>query len=177
MTGKLKGKKILLLIAFVLLSYSNSRSQDSPHAAMEENPQDEDNCLFCHSEVPKPGEKVPNYALNFEPSEACIACHSASQHVGSKEHLKYTIPQSSTLPGDENNKVACFSCHDPHPQGIIEGRTVYEADLGKHETGFINQVVIPERGGKISLPQKTKVLLRLPLEDNKLCVNCHVTPN
>jgi hypothetical protein len=177
MTGKLRGKKILVLVAFVLLPYSVSRSQESPHAAMEQNPKDENNCLFCHSELPKAGEKAPNYLLNFEPSEACIACHSASQHVGSKEHLEYTIPQSSDLPGDENNKVACFSCHDPHPQGIIEGRTVYEVDRGKHEKDFIAQVVIPDRGGKIGLPEKTKVLLRLPLEDNKLCVNCHVTPN
>jgi hypothetical protein len=177
MTGKLKGKKILLLITFILLSYSISRSQESPHSAMEENPKDEGNCLFCHSELPKEGEKAPNYLLNFEPSEACLACHSASQHVGSKEHLEYSIPQSSSLPGDENNKVACFSCHDPHPQGIIKGRIVYDIELGQHEKEFITQVVIPERGGKIALPEKTKVLLRLPIEDNKLCVDCHVEQN
>jgi hypothetical protein len=177
MTGKLKGKKIFLLITFILLSYSISRSQESPHSAMEESPKDEGNCLFCHSELPKEGEETPNYLLNFEPSEACIACHSESQHVGSKEHLQYLIPQSSNLPGDEKNKVACFSCHDPHPQGIIKGRVVYDVDREKHEKDFITQVVIPERGGKIALPEKTKVRLRLPIEDNKLCVNCHVTPN
>jgi hypothetical protein len=177
MTGRLREKKILVLIAFVLLPYSISRAQESPHAAMEQNPKDENNCLFCHSELPKAGEKAPKYLLNFEPSETCIACHSASQHVGSKEHLEYTVPQTSDLPGDENNKVACFSCHDPHPQGIIEGRTVYEVDRGKREEDFITQVVIPDRGGKIALPEKAKGLLRLPLEDNKLCVNCHVTPN
>ena len=176
MTGKLRGKKILVLVAFVLLPYSVSRAQESPHAAMEQNPKDEDNCLFCHSEMPKAGEKVSNYLLNFEPSEACLVCHSASQHVGSKEHLEYTIPQSSNLPADENNKLACFSCHDPHPQGIIEGRTVYGVDRGKHEKDFITQVVVPERAGKIALPEKTKVLLRLPLEDNKLCIDCHVAP-
>jgi hypothetical protein len=177
MTGKSKRKKILLLIAFFLLSYPIARSEESPHAAMEQNPKDEGNCVFCHSEVPKPGEKAPNYLLNFKPSEACLACHSASQHVGSKEHLEYSIPQSSNLPGDENNKVACFSCHDPHPQGIIEGRVVYDVDLEKHEKDFLTQVVIPERKGKIGLPEETKVLLRLPLTDNKLCMSCHVEQN
>ncbi len=177
MTGRLRGKKILVLIVFVLLPYSISGAQESPHAAMEQNPKDENNCLFCHSEMPKPGEKAPKYLLNFEPSEVCLVCHLPTHHVGSKEHLEYSIPQSSSLPGDENNKIACFSCHDPHPQGIIEGRVVYDANLGKHEKDFLAQVVIPEFGGKIGLPQKTKVRLRLPVEDSKLCKNCHVTPN
>lgn len=177
MTGKLQWKKISLLVAFILLPYSTSGSEESPHSAMEENPKDESNCLFCHSELPRAGEKAPNYMLNFQPSEACVACHSETQHVGSKEHLQYMVPKESSLPGDENNKVACFSCHDPHPQGIVEGRVVHEADLGQHEKDFITQVVIPERGGKIALSGKKKVLLRLPLEDSKLCVNCHVKPN
>jgi hypothetical protein len=177
MTGRLIAKKIVLLITFFLLSYSVARSQESPHAAMEQNPKDQGNCLVCHSEVPKPGEKAPNYLLNFKPSETCLLCHSASQHVGSKEHLQYPIPQSGSLPGDENNKIACFSCHDPHPQGIIEGRVVYGADLGKHEKDFITQVLIPEKGGEIALPKRKEVLLRLPVQDNKLCVNCHVEQN
>ena len=180
MRDKLIGKRKLLvtliaLVTFFLISYSISRSQESPHSAMEANPKDEGNCLVCHSEVPKEGEKSPNYLLNSEPSQVCLVCHSETEHVGSNIHLNYVNPKESNLPGAENNKIACFTCHDPHPQGIIKGRVVYEAHLGGYERDFIEEVVLPKREEKeVSLTEKTKVLLRLPLEDNKLCSACHI---
>ncbi len=179
--GKFIGKGILLtvLITLLLISYSISKSQESPHSAMEANPEDEGNCIICHSEVPKEGEKSPYYFLNFEeePSQVCLVCHSESQHVGSKKHLSYVNPEGSNLPGAEGNKIACFTCHDPHPQGVIKGRTVYEAHLGKHEKDFIKRVTIPEKEVKVSLTEKTKVRLRIPLEGNKLCKTCHAGLN
>jgi len=40
---------------------------------------------------------------------------------------------------------------------------------------FIKEVVLPKKEVKeVSLTEKTKVLLRLPLEDNKLCRACHI---
>jgi len=177
MKDRLIGKWTLLvtLITFLLISYSVSSSQESPHSAMEANPKDEENCSICHSEVPKKSEeKKPNYLLNSEPSQVCLNCHSETEHVGSEKHLDYTNPKESNLPGDENNKIACFTCHDPHPQGIIKDRTVYEAYLGKHERDFIKEVAIPMKEAKVHLTKKTKVLLRLPLEDNKLCRSCHI---
>ncbi len=177
MRDKLIGKRKLLVasIIFLLISYSISRSQESPHSAMEANPKDEGNCLVCHLEVPKEGEKKPNYLLNSEPSQVCLVCHSETEHVGSKIHLDYLNPKESNLPGAENNKIACFTCHDPHPQGIIKGRVVYEAHLGRYEKDFIKEVVLPKKEAKeVSLTKKTKVLLRLPLEDNKLCRACHI---
>ena len=180
MKDKLISKRIMLLvtlITFLLISYSISESQESPHSAMEANPKDEENCFICHSEVPKEQEKKPNYLLNSEPSQVCLACHSETEHVGSKNHLDYMNPEESNLPGDENNNIACFTCHDPHPQGVIKDRTVYEAHLSKHERDFIKEVAIPEKETKVSLTEKTKVLLRLPLEDNKLCRSCHIKPD
>lgn len=180
MRDKLIGKRKLLvtsiaLVTFLLISYSISRSQESPHSAMEANPKDEGNCLVCHSEVPKEEEKKPNYLLNTEPSQVCLVCHSETEHVGSNIHLDYVNPKESNLPGAENNKIACFTCHDPHPQGIIKGRVVYEAHLGRYEKDFIKEVVLPKKEAKeVSLTEKTKVLLRLPLEDNRLCRACHI---
>src|SRR3989304_8495046 len=165
MRDKLIGKRKLLvtliaLVTFLLISYSISRSQESPHSAMEANPKDEGNCLVCHSEVPKEGEKSPTYLLNSEPSQVCLVCHSETEHVGSNIHLGYVNPKESNLPGAENNKIACFTCHDPHPKGIIKGRVVYEAHLGRYERGFIKEVVLPKKGKKeVSLTEKTKVLL------------------
>ena len=177
MRDKFISKWMLLVtsIIFILIPYTISRSQESPHSAMEANPKDEGNCLFCHSEVPKEGEKNPNYLLNSEPSQVCLVCHSETEHVGSNIHLNYVNPKESNLPGDENNKIACFTCHDPHPQGIIKGRVVYAAHLGRHEKDFIKEVVLPKKEVKeVSLTEKTKVRLRLPLEDNKLCRACHI---
>ena len=78
MRDKFISKWMLLVtsIIFILIPYTISRSQESPHSAMEANPKDEGNCLFCHSEVPKEGEKNPNYLLNSEPSQVCLVCHS-----------------------------------------------------------------------------------------------------
>src|SRR3970282_2740380 len=71
MRDKLIGKrklivKLIALVTFFLISYSISRSQESPHSAMEANPKDEGNCLVCHSEVPKEGGTSPNYLLNSD---------------------------------------------------------------------------------------------------------------
>lgn len=165
------------LVTFLLISDSISNSQESPHSAMEANTKDEDNCLVCHSKVPKEGEKNPKYLLNSEPSQVCLTCHSETQHVGSKKHLDYMNPKESNLPGDENNKIACFTCHDPHPQGIIKGRVVYEADLGIREEDLIKELALSRKETKLHLTKGTKVLLRLPLGENKLCKTCHANLN
>jgi cytochrome c7-like protein len=179
MKNKSMSKLILLvtIVTFLLVSVSISNSQESPHSAMEANPKDEENCLVCHSKVPKEGENNPNYLLNSEPSQVCLTCHSDTQHVGSKKHLDYMNPKESNLPGGENNKIACFTCHDPHPQGIIKDRVVYEADLGMREKDLIKELALSGKQAKLHLTKETKVLLRRPLEDNKLCQTCHVKLN
>lgn len=174
--SKLMNKLMLLatLVTFLLIYNSVSNSQESPHSAMEANPKDEDNCLVCHSKVPKEGENNPNHLLNSQPSQVCLTCHSETQHVGSKKHLNYTNPKESNLPGDENNKIACFTCHDPHPEGVIKGRVVYEAEPGKREKDLIKELALSKKEAKLHLTKETKVLLRVPLEDNKLCRTCHI---
>lgn len=176
MKSKLIRKRVLFatLVTFLFISYSVSSSQESPHSAMGANPKDEGNCLICHSKVPKQGEKNPKYLLNSESSQVCLVCHSETQHVGSKRHLDYMNPKESNLPGDENDRIACFTCHDPHPQGIIKGRVVYEAELGKREKDIIKEVVLTKKETKLHVTNETKVLLRVPLGDNKLCKTCHV---
>ena len=167
---KLKLALHLILFLLLLATYSPAEDdEDNPHENMID---DQFACLDCHTEVPKAGEKSPVYFLVDKPSENCLGCHDETQHPGSKEHLG---KKATPMPGDENGQISCFSCHDPHPQGVIEGRTVYNIDLSDFNKEFIKLVVMPplsaETGHKLIMNEEKEVYLRDPAE--KLCVNCH----
>ena len=164
-----------LLIQFVLFSlllvvYTPAEEdEDNPHENMVD---DQFVCLDCHTEIPKSDQKSPTYFLVDKPSENCLGCHDETQHTGSKEHLG---KEAEPLPGDENGDIACFTCHDPHPQGVIEGRAVYNFDTTEYNEKFIEQVIMPqleeELHQKLITNNESVVLLREP--GNKLCANCH----
>ncbi len=167
-----------LLIAFMVLtlptlvlSQDNEEEEENPH---EEMIDDEFVCLDCHTDIPKEGETSPTYFLVDAPSENCLGCHDETMHPGSKVHLG---EEAAPLPGDENGKIACFSCHDPHPQGVIKGRTVYDAELTERQIKFLKLVVVPnlkeELKTEIDLEMEKEVLLREPF--NNICATCHET--
>lgn len=153
--------------------FAQDEDDDNPHKEMLRS---QFTCLDCHTDVPKEGETSPTYFLFDLPSENCLGCHSDIEHAGVTEHLG---KDSKPLPGDENGKIACFSCHDPHPEGAIKGRVVHEANVNKRTREFINIVVLPsveKRLGKeekmSSAPYK-EVRLRYPVTKNQLCEKCH----
>lgn len=172
--------RLALIILFVVLLPVGLFSQEEEE---EENPHkemmgDQAVCLDCHTKLPKGGETSPDYFLVDLPSENCLGCHSEMEHAGVKEHEgKVAKP----LPGDENGKIACFTCHDPHPQGAIKGRVVYDADINERSRKFIQFVVIPYIEKKVEMEIKSKtekeVYLRLPVGNNELCAKCHETLN
>lgn len=164
---------LILLFPTVLLSQEKEKKEEeeNPHTAMVE---DEFVCLDCHTEVPKEGMKSPTYFLVDAPSENCLGCHDETMHPGSKEHEG---KEAKPLPGDENGKIACFTCHDPHPDGVIKGRKVYGAELDQRSMDFMRIIVGPELGKELGTsiefnPDK-EVYLREPM--NKVCSTCHET--
>lgn len=162
---------VFLITLFPSLLLSEEEEEENPHRNMVE---DQTVCLDCHTKLPKEGETSPTYFLVDLPSENCLGCHSETEHAGVKEHEG---KEAKPLPGDENGKIACFSCHDPHPQGVIKGRVVYNAELSERSRRFIGLVVIPylkEKTGKeIRSKEEREVYLRLPVANNELCAKCH----
>lgn len=164
----------LMLIALPqapLAQGDDEEEEDNPHVEMID---DEFICLDCHTKVPKAQESAADYFLFDTPSENCLGCHDEMEHAGVKEHEGM---DSEPLPGDENGKIACFSCHDPHPGGVIEGRKVYDAIAGERTREFVSTVVLPGVGERLGMEvasdTKKEVYLRLPLADNELCIKCH----
>lgn len=167
--------KLIIIIIMVLtfptlfLSHADEDDEENPHTEMVD---DQFICLDCHTDLPKEGQTSPTYFLVDDPSENCLGCHEETQHPGSKEHQGQ---KTEILPGDENGEIACFTCHDPHPQGVIEGRTVYNADISERNRKFIRLIVKPgleERLGKdVKIEKDTEVYLRK--QADKICVSCH----
>ena len=162
---------LFMVLAFptLLLAQEEEEEEENPHAEMVD---DEFVCLDCHTDIPKEGETSPTYFLVDAPSENCLGCHDDTTHPGSEVHLG---EEAKPLPGDENGEIACFTCHDPHPEGVIKGRTVYDAELTEREMKFIRLIVLPslkeELKTEVEIETIKEVLLREPF--GKICITCH----
>jgi hypothetical protein len=171
------GRLALIILFVVLLPVGlfsqEEEEEENPHKEMMD---DQAVCLDCHTKLPKGGETSPDYFLVDLPSENCLGCHSEMEHAGVKEHEGKA---AKPLPGDENGKIACFTCHDPHPQGAVNGRVVYNSDIDERNRKFIKLVVLPyiekEVGKDIESKVESEVYLRLPVVNNELCAECHQT--
>ncbi|MCF6246969.1 MAG: hypothetical protein L3J69_06360 [Desulfobacula sp.] len=106
----------------------------NPHKQLDENNKIiTQRCLYCHLE--KPDE---NYSLNRDIilknniEVLCQRCHNIKgNHSGNVNHLR--IPSSKAvkrmnamknkfniiLPLDNNGKLTCATCHNPHENGVI----------------------------------------------------------
>ncbi|MGH7900662.1 MAG: cytochrome c3 family protein [Thermodesulfobacteriota bacterium] len=169
--------KFVMIISFILLltlgAYSQDEEEENPHLEMVD---DQFVCLDCHTDIPKEGETSPTYFLVDLPSENCLGCHSEMEHAGVKEHEG---KDAKPLPGDENGKIACFTCHDPHPQGTIKGRVVYEAHINERSRQFIELIVLPylkqQTEKEMEYKPESEVYLREPVTENRICIMCHET--
>ncbi len=163
---------IAVLVPTLLVSQEKEEEEEeeNPHTMMVD---DDFVCLDCHTEVPKEGTKSPTYFLVDAPSENCLGCHDDGTHPGSKQHVGKDI--KTGLPLDENGAIACFTCHDPHPAGVLKERKVYGAELSERSIEFLRLVRLPalrkETGGEIKLDTAKNVYLRQPM--NKICRTCH----
>jgi hypothetical protein len=90
-------------------------------------------CLFCHTQ--KPDEAHATYSsikLIGGVEMLCQGCHNISEkHPAGKPHLvrptlEYQVRMHAlerqygiVLPLDENGKLTCITCHNPHETGVI----------------------------------------------------------
>jgi hypothetical protein len=140
--------------------------EDNPH---EEMTRSKSVCIDCHTRLPKAGEHAPDYFLVDAPSESCLGCHGEREHAGVSEHAG---KDAAPLPGDEDGKIACFTCHDPHPAGTLEGRTVYKSTVSAATRAFIAARTLPASVERREPSETFGGLLRAPFGDEG-CAVCH----
>ena len=131
----MRSSRAAIVVTLVVLVLGAGRARgddDNPHEKMVGST---GVCIDCHTRVLKPDEHAADYFLVDPPSEHCLGCHDDTEHLGAKEHLGTTAPKD--VPADENGKIACFTCHDPHPQGVLPGRTVHKSAVSASTRAFI----------------------------------------
>jgi hypothetical protein len=171
----MRSSALLVLAAALLaggLAYGADKDEDNPHEKMVRS---RSVCIDCHTRVPKVGEHAADYFLVDAASETCLGCHDENEHAGAKEHLgKDATNVATQLPRDENGKMACFTCHDPHPAGVLEGRDVYKTVVSPATRAFIAARPLP-KSAELRQPSETLgALLRIPVA-NEGCFVCHAS--
>ena len=102
-------------------------------------------CLYCHSEVPdaqKTGIEDVKLIGNY--GAICMGCHnSAAKQPLHQRHLRKPsdevlaqINQMQTrfnivLPLDQEGRVTCVTCHNPHQKGLIPDKRAGAAGAGE----------------------------------------------
>jgi len=174
---------LALLTAALMLGAVTARAAEKGKEKDEDNPHEKmvrskSVCIDCHTRVPKAGEHAADYFMVDPPSENCLGCHAESEHAGSREHVGHELgkdlgPAAAGLPLDEHGKVACFTCHDPHPAGAIEGRAVHKATVNAETRALLAARTLPAKVERYEPSEEFGALLRLPPADG--CAVCHAT--
>lgn len=159
---------LVLLAAGLTPARAKEQDEDNPHEKMVRS---KSVCIDCHTRVPKAGEHADDAFLVDAPSENCLGCHTENEHSGAKEHLGKDAPKE--LPADEHGKIACFTCHDPHPEGVLPGRTVYRSTVGASTRAFIAARIFPPSLERREPSEAFGALLRAPMGEPG-CGGCHV---
>ncbi len=102
-------------------------------------------CAFCHRTVPDPENPEEAY---FGPEdlvylhssvELCLGCHDTGPHPTGINHLvemsesrveklaAYEERHHVKLPLEEDRRVVCTTCHNPHEKGVLRGRAALGA--------------------------------------------------
>jgi hypothetical protein len=121
---------VIVLAAAGSVALGRDDDEDNPHEKMSRG-KSKAVGIDCHTHLPKPGEHAADYFLVDAPSENFLGCHGEYEHAGVAEHAGQP---AAPLPGDENGKFACFTCHDPHKTGDFSLRVTSAAKLYNGET-------------------------------------------
>lgn len=102
-------------------------------------------CLYCHSEVPdeqKTGAEDVKLIGNY--GAICMGCHnSAAKQPLHQRHLRKPSAEvlahinemqslfNIVLPLDQQGRVTCVTCHNPHQKGLIPDKRAGAAGAGE----------------------------------------------
>jgi hypothetical protein len=180
--------------------------QFNPHLAMfKDRKLNEDTCLLCHSVSPvsNPKDAGKRLCLNDSVDKLCGGCHRKDSHAGSAEHLVkpddkilkrmkgWEEKTKEAIPLDDSGKIACVSCHDPHPSGVLkslgvgnvqETKAAAEETAKKGKAAVLLEGVHSERVGRLLKPSAEDVnlginsiplTLRGGMDKDNICSICH----
>jgi len=164
---KSSASAVVTMMLLVLSSGLARGGEKNPHATMVRS---KGACIDCHTRVPKPDEHADDYLLVDAPSETFLGCHSESEHTGALEHVGKDAPKG--LPADEHGKIACFTCHDPHPEGVLPGRTVAKSGASATTRAFVAARTWSPSFELRQPSDEFGALLRVPMIEQG-CAICH----
>jgi hypothetical protein len=115
----------------------------NPHRQVDASGKvDEKVCLYCHSSVAdRTVQGMDKVGFVADLKTYCIGCHEKSlrhpvnvQHVGAKpgegmtRRIKaFEQERTATFPRGANGEVLCFTCHNPHQEGVLSGKAAVES--------------------------------------------------
>jgi hypothetical protein len=99
-------------------------------------------CLYCHVTVPSLTATFAELRFTDTLQAICVSCHPVGPHPA-RDHLvplpqamrenlkKYEERRMVRLPLDDDDKVTCITCHNPHERGLLKGGAGVGADEEK----------------------------------------------
>jgi len=112
----------------------------NPHDQIDQSGQIyQKKCLYCHVTVPSVTANPDELRYTDTLTALCVSCHQTGPHPG-QDHLvpmplamrqnltEYEERRQVRLPFDEDGKVTCVTCHNPHERGLLKGPAGVGAD-------------------------------------------------
>jgi hypothetical protein len=116
----------------------------NPHDQIDESGEIyQKKCLYCHVTVPGTSSVSEGMRFTDTLTALCISCHQTGPHPNNMDHLQplpktmrdnlseYEERRKVRLPLEDDNRVTCITCHNPHERGLIKGPGGIGADEAK----------------------------------------------
>jgi hypothetical protein len=121
----------------------------SPHEQVNEDGEIvSTTCTFCHRVIPEDPEggdfREEDLLYLRTPVELCFGCHDMGPHPAGRNHLvelradmperlrEYEEKHKVRLPLDQEGRVVCSTCHNPHAKGVLRGQAALGAGEDSH---------------------------------------------
>ncbi|MHB8834874.1 MAG: hypothetical protein ACYC9Y_04105 [Candidatus Methylomirabilia bacterium] len=113
----------------------------NPHDQINESGEIyEKKCLYCHVVVPNLSAGGEGLRYTDTLTALCFSCHQTGPHPSGIDHqkelpqamrdnlLEYEERRKVRLPLEEDDRVTCVTCHNPHERGLLKGAAGIGAD-------------------------------------------------
>ena len=113
----------------------------NPHDQIDESGEVyQKKCLYCHVAVPNVSAGAEGLRYTDTLTALCVSCHQTGPHPSGGDHLKplnktmllklreYEERRMVRLPLEDENRVTCVTCHNPHERGLLKGAAGIGAD-------------------------------------------------